>query len=123
MNAPDRDALRDDARRACIAATVRDDVQALTRYAVADAEGYIKLDAMENPYALPAEVAAALGEAGSRVPINRYPDGDARAVKDALRAALKLPTDVSLLLGNGSDELFQVLTSATAGPGAGVLGP
>src|SRR6185437_6517053 len=104
MNAPDRDAVRDDARRACIAATVRDDVQALTRYAVADAEGYIKLDAMENPYALPAEVAAALGEAISRVPINRYPDGDARAVKDALRAALKLPTDVSLWLGKGLDE-------------------
>ena len=123
MNAPDRDALRDDARRACIAATVRDDVRALTRYAVADAEGYIKLDAMENPYALPAEVAAALGEAVSRVPINRYPDGDARAVKDALRAALKLPTDVSLLLGNGSDELIQILTSAIAGPRASVLAP
>jgi len=121
MNAPDRAALRDDARRACIAATVRDDVRALTRYAVADAGGCIKLDAMENPYALPAEVAAALGEAVSRVPINRYPDGDARAVKDALRAALKLPASVSLLLGNGSDELIQILTSAVAGPAASVL--
>ncbi|HLW13786.1 MAG TPA: histidinol-phosphate transaminase [Casimicrobiaceae bacterium] len=123
MNAPDRDALRDDARRACIAATVRDDVQALTRYTVPDAEGCIKLDAMENPYPLPAELAEALGEAVSRVPINRYPDGDARAVKGALRAALKLPASVSLLLGNGSDELIQILTSAVAGPAASVLAP
>jgi histidinol-phosphate aminotransferase len=123
MNAPDRDALYDDIRRAHIAASVREDVRALTRYAVADAEGFVKLDAMENPYPLPAELAAALGAALSRVPLNRYPDGDARAVKDALRAALKLPESVSLLLGNGSDELIQILSSAVAGPGASVLAP
>lgn len=123
MNAPDRNALRDDARRARVAAAVRDDVRALTRYAVADAEGFIKLDAMENPYPLPADLAAALGAAVARVGINRYPDGEARAVKSALRAALSLPANVSLMLGNGSDELIQILTSALAGPVAGVLAP
>jgi histidinol-phosphate aminotransferase len=123
MNAPDRNAFCDDARRACIAATVREDVQAMSRYSVPDAEGFIKLDAMENPYALPREVATELAALLASVQINRYPDGDARAVKDALRAALNLPAGVSLLLGNGSDELIQLLTAVVAKPGATVLAP
>ncbi len=123
MNAPERDALVADGRRARIASTVREDVRGLTRYPVSAAEGFIKLDAMENPYALPTDLAAALGAAASRVSVNRYPDGDARAVKDALRETLNLPGNVSLLLGNGSDELIQIVTSAVAGPAAGVLAP
>ena len=97
-------------RRARIAATVREDVRALRRYEVPDATGCIKLDAMENPYALPEDLATALGTALSRVPVNRYPDADGVAVKDALRRALSIPDDVGLLLGNGSDELIQIVT-------------
>ena len=40
----------DEAVRVRIAATVRADVQVLERYHVPDARGYVKLDAMENPY-------------------------------------------------------------------------
>ena len=40
-----------------IAATVRDDVQVIERYHVPDARGFVKLDAMENPYSLPANIA------------------------------------------------------------------
>ena len=81
----DRNALRTTMRaRACIAATIRADVRALARYPVAYAEGWIKLDAMENPYALPADVVRgrARRRHSPRVPINRYPDGRrARACK------------------------------------------
>jgi histidinol-phosphate aminotransferase len=45
-----------------VAATIRADVRAMRAYAVAKAEGMIKLDAMENPYPLPpvrAKLAAA----------------------------------------------------------------
>ena len=110
-------------RRERIAATVRSDVRALGRYEVADATGCIKLDAMESPYALPAELALALGNAIARVPVNRYPDAGAAAVKDALRDALALPAGVGLLVGNGSDELIQIVTSTIATPDAGVLAP
>ena len=110
-------------RRERIAATVRSDVRALGRYEVADATGCIKLDAMESPYALPAELALALGNAIARVPVNRYPDAGAAAVKDALRDALGLPAGVGLLVGNGSDELIQIVTSTIATPDAGVLAP
>jgi histidinol-phosphate aminotransferase len=120
MNARDPDA---DVRRTRIAATVRGDIRALSRYTVPDAAGFIKLDAMENPYPLPADLATALGAAVSRVPINRYPDANGNAVKAALREALALPRGVALLLGNGSDELIQILTSAVAGPARGVVAP
>lgn len=112
-----------DERRARIAGTVRADVRALSRYEVADATGCIKLDAMENPYPLPDELADALGAALSRVPVNRYPDADGRGVKGALRAALSLPAGAGVLLGNGSDELIQIVTSAIAGPDRPVLAP
>jgi histidinol-phosphate aminotransferase len=123
MNAPERNAVDDDARGARIAATVRADVRALARYPVASVDGWVKLDAMENPYPLPAALAAELGAAIAREPINRYPDGEGEAVKAALRKSLALSPDVGLMLGNGSDELIQILTAAVAGPAAGVLAP
>ncbi|MDR2991399.1 MAG: histidinol-phosphate aminotransferase, partial [Burkholderiaceae bacterium] len=54
-------------------ARIRQDIQAMHAYAVQDAAGLVKLDAMENPYALPPELAQALGERLARVAINRYP--------------------------------------------------
>src|SRR6185312_13114993 len=122
MNARDED-LQGAARRAFIERTVRADVRALARYPVAAADGFVKLDAMENPYGLPDDVREQLGSVLARVPLNRYPDGDATQAKDALRAALRLPPDVGLMLGNGSDELIQILTAAVTTPGAVVLAP
>jgi histidinol-phosphate aminotransferase len=113
-----------DARRAAIAATVRDDVRALARYAVAPLEaGWIKLDAMEDPYTLPAAIRDAVAQAVASVALNRYPDGNAAGAKAALRDALALRDDAGLILGNGSDELIQIVTTAVAAPGATVLAP
>jgi histidinol-phosphate aminotransferase len=106
-----------------VAAVVRPEIRALSAYAVAKAEGMIKLDAMENPYALPAAVRTRLGEALARVAINRYPDGAADAAKGTLRRAFSIPVDQGLLLANGSDELIQIITSALARPGAAMLVP
>jgi len=106
-----------------VAAVVRPEIRALSAYAVARAEGMIKLDAMENPYPLPAGVRTRLSEALARVPINRYPDGGAHAAKGALRRVFSLPVDPDLLLANGSDELIQIITSALACPGAAMLVP
>jgi histidinol-phosphate aminotransferase len=117
-----RDAQGDE-RRARIAATIRADVRALAHYPVALAEGWIKLDAMENPYPLPEGARQALAAALAAVAINRYPDGDAQALKTALRDSLRLDAQCALLIGNGSDELIQILTAAVAAPGAVVLAP
>jgi len=106
-----------------VAATIRPEIRALAAYPVAKAEGLIKLDAMENPFGLTAQVRAEIAAAAANVPLNRYPDGSGDAVKSALRTSLALPDDVGLVLGNGSDELLQLLTTAVARPGAVVLAP
>ena len=123
MNDADRSDRLAGIRESRITATIRADVRALARYPVADARGWVKLDAMENPYTLPDDVARSLGDTLARVPVNRYPDGDAAALKVALRRSLRLADDVGIIVGNGSDEIIQIITSAVAGPGAGVLAP
>lgn len=106
-----------------VKATIRPKVRALHAYPVAKAVGMIKLDAMENPYGLSGEARAEIAAAVANVRINRYPDGPGDEVKVALRASLALPDEVALVLGNGSDELLQMLTAAIAKPGAVVLAP
>jgi histidinol-phosphate aminotransferase len=106
-----------------VAAVVRPEIRALTAYAVAKADGLIKLDAMESPFPLPDSVRSTLAAAVAAVPVNRYPDGGADGVKSALRAAVAIPDAFGVLLGNGSDELIQIVTSALARPGAVMLAP
>jgi len=106
-----------------VARLVRPEIRALSAYAVPRAEGMIKLDAMENPYPLPAAVRVRLDAALARVAVNRYPDGGADAAKTVLVRALRIPEDQGVLLGNGSDELIQIITSALARPGAAMLAP
>jgi histidinol-phosphate aminotransferase len=106
-----------------VAATVRPEIRALTAYVVAKAPGLVKLDAMENPFPLPDVLRAEVAAAVAAVAVNRYPDGGADAVKAALRAALGLPPAAGLVVGNGSDELLQIVTVALAKPGATMLAP
>ena len=102
---------------------IRDEVRATSAYAVPDSIGLTKLDAMENPFALPPEVARELGERLAQVSLNRYPPADPRAFKEKLAQAISLPAGMSLLLGNGSDELIHLTIQACARPGATVLSP
>ena len=106
-----------------VAAVVRPEIRALKPYEVAQATGMIKLDAMENPYRLPADVRAKIAAAVADVSINRYPDGGAANVKAALRDAFAIPESFGIVVGNGSDELIQMLTVAVAAPGATILAP
>ncbi len=106
-----------------VAAVVRPEIAALTAYAVAKAPGMIKLDAMESPFALPEPLRTKLAAALAAVPVNRYPDGGADAVKAALRDAFAIPGELGVLVGNGSDELIQIITCALARPGAVMLAP
>ena len=105
------------------AVVVRPEIRALKPYAVAKAHGMIKLDAMESPFGLPPALRGAIAAAAAAAPINRYPDGGGEAVRDALRDAFDIPARFGVLLGNGSDELIQIVTSALARPGAVMLAP
>ena len=100
---------------------IRDDIRALAGYLVPDATGMVKLDAMENPYRLPDDVRRRIADVVSRAEINRYPDANSNSLKAALRDALGVPAGSDIVLGNGSDEIIQMLVMATARPGATVM--
>src|SRR5690242_13334976 len=88
---------------------IREEVRALSAYHVPDSRGMVKLDAMENPYGLPAELRAQIGELAAAAGLNRYPDPVAGLLKSRLAATMNVPEGMELLLGNGSDELIQIL--------------
>ncbi|MBX3632150.1 MAG: histidinol-phosphate aminotransferase [Acidovorax sp. SCN 68-22] len=95
---------------------IRPDVRAMHAYAVQGADGLLKMDAMENPFGLPAELQAALGQRLGQLALNRYPG----VRNDVLRAALArhagMPEGHALILGNGSDELIGLVSIACALP-------
>lgn len=102
-------------------ALLRQEVLDLHAYHVPDSSGYIKLDAMENPYPVPPELRGEISEAVSAAAINRYPDPGAVSLKEKIRGVTGLPQGMEVLLGNGSDELIQLLAMALNKPGAVLL--
>ena len=102
---------------------IRPEVRALAAYHVADASGFLKLDAMENPYTLPAGLRAELGARLADVALNRYPVPSYATLKAKIRSRLGVPDGYDVLLGNGSDELITLVSVACATPGAKVLAP
>ena len=103
------------------AALLRQEVLDLHAYHVPDSSGYIKLDAMENPYPVPPELRGEIAAAVSAAALNRYPDPAAVSLKDKIRDVTGLPQGMEVLLGNGSDELIQLLAMAVSKPGAVLL--
>jgi histidinol-phosphate aminotransferase len=101
---------------------IRDEIRAMTGYRVPDSTGMVKLDAMENPYPLPAQLQAEAARLVETAVFNRYPDSGAVQLKARLREVMRIPAGAEVLVGNGSDELIQSLMLATARPGASVLG-
>jgi histidinol-phosphate aminotransferase len=100
---------------------VRPEIRELSAYHVPDASGLIKLDAMENPYTWPDELRAEWLQLLRTVDVNRYPDPQAAAVTAALERSMGVPAGARLLLGNGSDELIQMLAMTLGGPGRTIL--
>jgi len=102
---------------------IRSQIRALTAYHVPDPGRLIKLDAMENPYRWPeAMVDEWLGVLRS-VELNRYPDPVAAELTAQLKGSMQVPAGMQVVLGNGSDELIQMLALAVADRDRVVLSP
>lgn len=101
----------------------RPDVRALHAYAVQDAAGFIKLDAMENPHRLPPALREALGKRLGEVALNLYPGPRVNLLREALARQADMPAGYDIVLGNGSDELISLLSLACAQPGAKAIAP
>ncbi len=100
-----------------------DKVLSMQPYHVPRSGGMIKLDAMESPYNLPDEMREALGKMLSMTNINRYPSARSVSLAAQIRDKFQLPKDCEVLLGNGSDEIIQMILTATMRSGAKVLSP
>jgi len=110
---------------------IRKEIQAINAYHVPDPGDMIKLDAMENPYHMPEALMGEWLGLIKQAEINRYPDPAASKLSAALKTYMGVPQDISsdnsspnaIILGNGSDELIQIMAMAVAQPGRKILAP
>jgi histidinol-phosphate aminotransferase len=101
----------------------RQDVQGMHAYAIQPSAGLIKLDAMENPHRLPADLQASLGRRLGALALNRYPGERTNDLRAALASHARMPEGFDIMLGNGSDELISLIALACDVPGASILAP
>lgn len=93
---------------------IREDIRELKGYHVEDIPCRVKLDVMENPYPLPDDLWTMVIEEVKETLINRYPDPDATKLKRVVAEQLYVvPEDI--IIGNGSDELIQMIITAFCG--------
>lgn len=93
---------------------IRSEIRLMDAYPVPDSVGFIKLDAMENPYRLPEALQQELGKRLGKVALNRYPVPTYTALKAAIRKTFAIPDGYDVMVGNGSDELITLIATAVA---------
>ncbi len=81
----------------------------------------IKLDANENPYSLPEDLSLRLFEYLRTFPLNRYPAPGSPDLRRKFAEKFGVGEDM-IIIGNGSDELIQMLLTALP-PSGSVLIP
>jgi len=99
----------------------RAELEKMRAYQVPNTYGFVKLDAMENPFSLPNNLRDQWLSFLKEIELNRYPDPVANKLKQSLRSVFSISSNHELVFGNGSDELIQLLVMAVAKPGACVL--
>ncbi len=106
------------------------DIKTLIKKGIFEQPGYrtdttscrIKMDAMENPFTLPPSLREKLSEEMKKVPLNRYPEPGAPHIRKQFAKHYGVDTDM-IMIGNGSDELIQVLCTALADSSSTVMVP
>ncbi|MDR3331061.1 MAG: aminotransferase class I/II-fold pyridoxal phosphate-dependent enzyme [Synergistaceae bacterium] len=71
-------------------------------------EGFIKISANENDFGVAPSVLEAVSARLAVPGLNRYPDSDCAALREALSRNLRTPPDW-FLVGNGLDDVIQIL--------------
>ncbi len=91
---------------------LRPEIKKLSAYQTEDPPKCIKLDAMENPYVISDALNKRYLLKLKNANLNRYPNINTPKLKQVLKRHLNLSEDNDILLGNGSDELIQILALA-----------
>jgi len=94
---------------------VRPEIRALSAYHVQDASGFVKLDAMENPFTWPDALRDEWAELIKQTDVNRYPDPHAQTLTNQIAKNMGVPEGMRVMLGNGSDELIQMIAMSLSG--------
>lgn len=101
---------------------IKEEVLAQRAYPVDNTPCRIRLDANENPLAMPERLREKIAALLASIPLNRYPEAGSVALAARFAAKFGVGAD-QLLIGNGSDDLIQILCTALARPGAEVMIP
>ena len=91
---------------------LRSDIKNINAYHVPESKNLLKLDAMESPFGVPSNLKEEFLEYIAKAEVNRYPDAASAQLKETLRVLMEIPGEFEMLLGNGSDELIQLLALA-----------
>lgn len=105
-----------------IRSLIKEEVLAQKAYAVENSACPVKLDANENPLLMPEDLRESLAARLASISLNRYPEAGSPALTTRYAEAFGVASN-QVILGNGSDELIQVLCMAVAKPGAEVMIP
>ncbi|EGW36731.1 histidinol-phosphate transaminase [Desulfosporosinus sp. OT] len=97
---------------------VRPEVRQLVPYEVKHMPECVKLDANENPFPWPVGMREDLFS--EKLMFNRYPDGMGQDLKNAIAKYTKIPP-AGILVGNGSDELIQLILLTFGGLGKSMI--
>lgn len=99
---------------------IRDDLQAIPPYRAPQVDAPIRLNTNESPWPPPPEFARDLSARIASMDLNRYPDREARALREGLGARHGWPLE-GVWAANGSNEIIQTLLLTFGGPGRSVL--
>ena len=102
---------------------VHPQIRELRAYQTVPFTGSVKLDAMESPYGIPGSLNSNLQKLLGSIDVNRYPDPDAAELKQRLRDIFQISDSYLITLGNGSDELLQIIQLLVGGYGRTILAP
>lgn len=99
-------------------ALLREELAGLHAYETPQRPAAIRLDANESPWPLSDAARARIAEALASLPLHRYPDPRATALRAAI-AGYAGARPEELVIGAGSDELIAILETALARPREG----
>ena len=97
---------------------VKKDVLKQTAYYIDERSCAVKLDANENPYSLSPSLRELVGDCIGRISMNRYPAPGSPELREKFAAKWGVDADM-IVIGNGSDELIQLLLMTLDAPAAG----
>lgn len=105
-----------------IRSLMREDILDLVAYEPHPYSDVIKMDANENPHPFPKEVISEIVSALAGDIFSRYPDPMGDELREKIAGFNGVKAE-NIVLGNGSDELIQLILQTFGGPGKRVIIP